>query len=66
MAGDVEYNINGYIWTDVTNRTAAGVTYSMRDVVACGGRQPWVISINSGERKPKSSQSKYIPRKDPK
>ncbi len=55
-------SINGHWWRDVTDETTAGPTYSLRDVVACGGRTPWIVSsVGSNDLKPK----KKIPKERP-
>lgn len=41
------FNINGHYWQDVTNVTATGPTYKLRDVLACGGRRPWIVSVHA-------------------
>lgn len=39
--------INGHWWRDVTNETTGGSVYNARDVIACGGQIPWVVSFHS-------------------
>jgi len=47
--------INGHAWKDVTNETSTGPVYNLEDVVACGGKTPWIIST-SGTPKPRNKK----------
>lgn len=56
------YDIYGHVWEDVTDCTAAGPIYSLEDVVACGGKVPWIITVHNQVNKPKKKDKK--PRND--
>lgn len=45
---DETIEINGHLWTKCSG-TTAGATYPLRDILACGGQKPWIVSVESSD-----------------